>query len=141
MLGSLKKYAGMAAVGTVTVTGGATIAHTSGVLATGALLANADGTIDKSEGGSVTQLSASTDWLRPVTASPSIYQAMLTVVSGASPDSGDDIDTWLPLSSNRSWSVSTASGTVDAVWRLHIRRGSSGSALDTGDYTIDLLAN
>lgn len=76
------------------------------------------------------------DWIDPKSSAPGSYEVRATLVSG-SIDSGI-LNTWLPLSSTRSWSVGvTVAGTnQSATLTVEIRLG--GTVLDTT--TVDLYA-
>jgi len=102
---------------------------------------NTDGTIDKRENGSYTQVSTTTDWIIPNTAAATDYEVRVTGLTGDAWDSSPVADgTWTDLSVAREWNIqdtnSTAAGAKSTAWTFEIRKGS-GATLDTGSYTAD----
>lgn len=71
------------------------------------------------------------------------FQIRLTVQSGAAPNGfSDDIDTWLPLTEQRSWFLSlSAVGTSTGTWLLEIRCDGSMPALASATYTVSVTEN
>lgn len=72
------------------------------------------------------------DWISPKSAAPSDYEVRATHTGGDSGGyGGAALDTWLPLSSNRTWTVTQATeGIREAQLTIEIRKGS-GSVLDS----------
>ena len=115
-----------------------------------ALRINADGTIDKrvGVGGSYVQIDAGTDWIIPNGDASANFEVKIEEIScsGCGSNtfqnpggSGKGLSTWWTLGSSREWSIRRpASQTGVGVWdfTVHIREGSEGGALDTGDFTL-----
>jgi len=107
---------------------------------------NTDGTIDKRENGSYSQVSAATDWIIPNVAAATDYEVRATSVTGdAWATSPVADDTWIDLSAAREWNVQDtnplAGGTKSTSWTFEIRKGagatlSSGSYSATADYEV-----
>lgn len=133
MLGGGSNYPGV-----VTVSG-ATILHTVSDPnnAFAIVIVRADGTIDRDEGGSVTQLSASTDWIIPNSEASGDFEVRFTLQSGDTPNTGNSsTGSWLALSSDRSIGYSQGVvGTSSGVILVEIRY-LSGAAIDSGEYDI-----
>ena len=105
---------------------------------------NADGTVDKLENVTYTQLDASTDWIIPNSAANGVYQVRITnVVDVGGTDAGFNDeqaaaeDTWISLSSNRQWSCvavgATGADSVGYNFDVQIRY-AGGPVLATGNY-------
>lgn len=93
--------------------------------ATYTLLSN--GTVDRSPVGFVE------NWITPTSAAGAAYEALLHQVSGST-ITGSALDTWLPLSSNRAWSLTQAgAGELVAVATVSIRRASDAVVLATAN--------
>lgn len=88
--------------------------------------------------GDISQFKTSTgtadigDWISPKTAAPGSYEVRATLFSGA-PISGTT-NTWLALSTTRSWSLSVTSGQSLSVIDIEIRLGTT--VLDTTRVTL-----
>lgn len=125
-------------VGTVTLTN-ASITDSGGAPARATVIVRTDGTLDKREGGTVTQINTSTDWIIPNVAASSSYQAKWDLVSGDAPTevtAGWTEASWQAISSDLTVGYATgAPGTESGVVRVSIRLGT-GATLDTGDYTL-----
>ena len=123
--------------GTVTLTN-ATITDSGGAPARALVIINSDGTVDKREGGSVSQINASTDWIIPNGKADSNYEAKWDLISGDAPTgaTGGWLENdWTALSSDLQVGYITgAPGTESGVIRVSIRY-NGGSVLDTGDFT------
>ncbi len=129
---SLVDILDLAAVITVS---GEVISHTSLGTATAGIRFNTDGTVDKLVGSTYTQIDASTDWLRPVGFAPGDYEVRLESNSGDAFDVGPAVGTWVALTSAREWKqVRATNGTDTNTAVFGIRKGSSGSAEDTGSF-------
>ena len=122
--------------GIVTVSGENISAAQLGT-AVAAVRFNSAGTVDRGLNGSFTQIDIDTDWIRPVSAAPGLYEIRLTVVSGNSPTGASAaINTWLPLTATRFWELSnSAIGSRSGVWGVEIRLGS-GPVLDSANYNM-----
>ena len=114
---------------------GASITHNGGGGgATAGIRFNADGTVDKREGGTYTQISSTTDWISPNGLATSDYEVRYTSASKAFDTEAAAEDTWIALGSNREWNLS-ASGDVDGLTcTFEIRIG--GVTQDTGAYSF-----
>ncbi len=77
------------------------------------------------------------DWLSPTSSAPGLYEIRATVVSGSV--SGSSTGTWLALTSNRAWTVTSPGfvGTNTAQLTVEIRN-NGGSVLDST--TVNLSA-
>ena len=97
---------------------------------------NTDGTIDKREGSTYTQIDSGTDWIIPNSAAAANFEFRCTN-SGDTLNAGSDaVDTWLDLSGGAlEWFVSTSVDAVSLNLTIEVRRGSSGAAVDSGVYT------
>lgn len=105
---------------------------------------NTDGTIDSRANGSYTQIDSTTDWIIPNGAANSDYEVRITNVvwtqGSAFTTEAATEDTWIDMSAAREWSVTdtnpSSPGIQDVTFDLEIRYGSSGSAMDSGSYTL-----
>ena len=62
------------------------------------------------------------------------YEARLTVSAGSSPNSGDTVNSWLALSSDRSWTITQSDpGSQTGTWLVEIRI-ASGSVLASASF-------
>lgn len=86
------------------------------------LLLNTDGTLDKLEQVTTTQLNASTDWVIPNSAAPDLFEAFMTMVSGDNFQVGS-LDTWISIiSGNIQWRYQKGTvGVLQGVGTLSIR--------------------
>lgn len=78
------------------------------------------------------------DWISPTGLAPGTYECRATLQSGTSPSG--TLNTWLALTSNRSWSLTrTTVGTVSCVILVEIRLGSTvlASANITLEATVE----
>tara|TARA_Y100001951_G_C11289985_1_gene271439 strand:+ start:198 stop:755 length:558 start_codon:yes stop_codon:yes gene_type:complete len=75
------------------------------------------------------------NWVTPTSAAPSDYQIRASTTGGSPPDGGSSLNTWVPLSSQRTWSRSSSSGTVTSTILIEIRKGT-GPVLESGSITI-----
>lgn len=64
------------------------------------------------------------------------YEARATKVSGTTPSG--TLSTWLALSSDRTWSLSSAAGWYTCVLTVEIRRASTSEVLDTATITLEV---
>ncbi len=103
---------------------------------------NPDGTVDKREGGSVTQIDSGTDWIIPNIAASSIYEVRFTGLTGdAFNVLSAAADNWVDIGTGRAWGyTNTTNGTTasgDATFE--IRRGSSGAAIVGATYDLTAI--
>lgn len=106
------------------------------------ILVNDDGTVDKVEGGTTTQVDAATDWIIPNSAAPGDYEVRWTNLG-----TGDDTpsataaeDVWHPLDSGVFHVTLNSGPTVEsysATFDLEIRLGS-GPVLASGQYSLSV---
>ncbi len=76
------------------------------------------------------------DWILPNGAAPDDYEIRANSSSPDTPDSGT-MDTWLALSSSRTWSESRSGVGIDSkTFTVDIRKGSSGDPLITRTCTL-----
>ena len=99
---------------------------------------NSDGTVDKREGGTVSQIDSGTDWIIPNSSADSIYEVRFTGLTGDAFDvNAAAADTWIDLSANRTWGYTRGTvGTNTGSATFEIRIGSSGSAQTSASYTL-----
>ena len=104
---------------------------------TSGYMLESDGDIQRITNGS---LSDQGDWVNPKSAAPGPYRARVTMISGTL-SGGDAVNTWLPLTSDRVWTLTRPSppngnGTTTARFLLEIDDGA-GNVLDTADITLN----
>ena len=129
-----------AGVATVTLTD-ATISHVTAAPAAVALVTiNTDGTVDKTEGVTVTQLNPTTDWIIPNEKASSQYEVKWDVISGTTPNTKTtwpDEATYVDISTVRTIGHTLGTtATVGCVLRISIRR-NGGAVIDTADFTLN----
>lgn len=128
-----------AGIGTVTVSG-ETITDTrpQPVDAKAGIRVNNDGTIDKRENTTYTQIDGSTDWIIPNQHDGLTYHARLTVVSGSSPSAGSDaVNSWIPITDNPEWAlIEGGSSSSTGTWLLEISGDGGGTVLDSANYVM-----
>lgn len=88
------------------------------------------------------------EWMRfPVEpATAALYEMRATVLSvsgtGVLDVTAGTLNTWLPMTSNRSWTIADTVGALGTagilVLRLEVREASTGIVQDSGTYTIEL---
>ncbi len=108
---------------------------------------NTDGTIDEGSsidgvGLSYVQVDSATDWIIPNETASSEYEVRVTNVVGDAFTSSPGADgTWFDLSTARTWTLTHAdsSGTDTVTFDFEIRRGSSGAALVSAEYTLIVI--
>lgn len=131
-----------AGAGVVTLTGatgGSQIFDSNGTNAIALLIANSDGTTDKDEGGSVTQINSADDWLRPTSLAPGPHRVRFTLQSGDTPNGGNSsgsLGSWLALTSGRSIGYDATSSTLSGTILVEIDDGH-GNVLDSAEYDIE----
>lgn len=77
-----------------------------------------------------------TNWVTP-TSSAANYEVRATKVSGDTPNPGDALNTWLPCTSNRSWTLQlTGIGRLDCVLTIEIRDAATQTVRDTATITM-----
>jgi len=110
---------------------------------TGSFIVDNDGNMYTQENASpVIQIDTATDWIRPADRSPGDYEVRYTSVTGdtANLTCTTAVDTWHPLSSG-DWTITVsdtnlAVGPKSCTFTIEIRKGSTGSALVSGSYTL-----
>ncbi len=119
--------------GVVTLSG-ASISDTFAATCAVGVTFKSDGTVTKgTTSGGTTQLSSTTDWIRPVI-SPGSYTVRAHVASGTSP-AGDSLDTDLALSSDRGWTLTQiASGNKSCSLTITIKLG--GTTVASATYSL-----
>lgn len=131
--------------GVVTVSGEAVNDSDSGG-ATGGIRFNSDGTIDKLEGASYSQIDSGTDWIIPNIAASGDFDVRCTNVSSGTSDDWTTEpaaeDVWINLGSDREWkmAVSAPFGLHDLTCDFEVRY-NGGAAEDTGTFTLDLIVS
>lgn len=130
-----------AGAGVVTLSGasGPGIVDADGSNALALLIVNSDGTTDKDEGGSVTQINSADDWLRPTSIAPGPHRVRFTLQSGDTPNSGNSsgsLGSWLALTSGRSIGYNATSSTLSGTILVEIDDGN-GNVLASATYDIE----
>lgn len=74
------------------------------------------------------------DWLSPKTGAPGAYEIRAILNSGT-PPAGSAVGSWLPLTSNRSWILSS-SPSQSKTCQLTIEIRSGATVLDSGTITL-----
>lgn len=80
------------------------------------------------------------DWITPISAAGggAAYECRATLLSGTSPSG--TLNTWLSLTSDRSWSLSRSTiGTTTCTLTIEIRRASDGTVLTSQSVTITAI--
>jgi len=126
----------------VTVSGGSAADLGINRDARATIVVRTDGTIDKIENTTTTQLSPTTDHTRPNGDSPGVLECRYTGLTGdpldASSSSAEDI--WRTLVTGDHFFEQRAGPAAESnvsTITIEIRNGSSGPALDSGSYTLD----
>lgn len=109
--------------------------NTLGSPATANISFNSAGTVTEAiNGGAATTLY---NWCIPASEAAN-YEIYATLTSGAVSGGSSAFNTWLALSSNRAWQVTTSSGVASAIINVGIRRASTTTILASAD--IELYA-
>ena len=109
--------------------------NTLGSPATANISFNSTGaTTEAINGGAATTLY---NWCVPA-AEAGNYEIYATLTSGSVSGGSSAFNTWLALSTNRAWQVSTSSGIASAIINVGIRRSGSTTILASAD--IELYA-
>lgn len=120
----------------VTVTGGDAIHHavTNGNTATAILRIRADGTIEKTEGVTQTQLQSATDWIIPNNANDGLYEVKFSKgILDDAPTGGDALDVWHFLSANRTVEYVESTNDTEIFANITTRiRYNGGAEIDSG---------
>lgn len=100
-----------------------------------------DGTVEKYESFSYTQIDAATDWIIPnLAASKRSYVVKATELgqTGTGSRTGPTLGSWHALTTNREWKVSRTSGVGSATWDLTIEISADGgtTTLDSATYNL-----
>ena len=98
---------------------------------------NADGTVDKKEALTFTQIDSGTDWVIPNGAASSDFEVRYTALTGdAFTTAAAAEDTWIDLGSARLWEIrSDAGDNLSNSSTFEIRK-NGGAVLDSATYTI-----
>ena len=133
--------------GEVVTVSGASISHSdSGASAQAGVKFNSDGTVDKQELVTFTQINPTTDWIIPANDFGGIYYISWTddsrTVNGgifSEPFASSGGTNWQPLTSNRLWTVTNSSNAA-SQWVITIRiSGDAGlTTLASNTYTLDV---
>lgn len=105
------------------------------------LIINPDGTLDKLENGSTTQIDASTDWIIPNGAASSSYQVRFTNLAGTITGAGTTLteDVWADIDQvhgiRTARPIAQGNGQTGATFDLEIRLGT-GATLASASYTL-----
>lgn len=128
----------------LTLSGGNLPAGNSGAICTAQFKVDNDGNMYSRVNNTVwNQISSTTDWVRPASASPGSYEVRYTNASG---DTGflsatTAEDTWHPMTTG-DWIITITDDTPigatqsSATFDIEIRIGSSGSAAVSASYTL-----
>lgn len=97
-----------------------------------------DGNIYVADGASEVQANATTDWVRPTTASSSLYEVKWDFLSGDTPNAGNMAveGTWYALSIDRTVGLSVGVPILDTCDLTISIRYDGGSVLDSATFTI-----
>lgn len=135
MINLLFLMAGQGGQGIVSLSG-ETISDTGSAPARALVIINTDGTVDKREGLSVTQIDSATDWIQPNASATSLYEVKWEQVSGLSLTTGPTESAWVFLTSSREFGYETdAPGTESGVITVHIR-WNGGDELASATYAL-----
>ena len=107
---------------------------------------NSNGNAYKTEGSTRTQISTSTDWVRPTSAAGSDYEIKATKNTYDPTPAGSSLNTWLSLASTRGWSLSASylsdgENDVGCSLTISIRDAATNTVLDTGSYSLTNFYN
>lgn len=109
--------------------------NTLGSPATANVSFNSSGTVTEAiNGAPATTLY---NWCVPTSEAPN-YEIYATLTSGGVSGGSSAFNTWLALSSNRAWQVTTSAGVASAIINVGIRRAGSTTILASAD--IELYA-
>ncbi len=129
----------------VVTVSGETISHSvdNGNTATTRVQVRQDGTIEKREGSTDTQVDASTDWIIPNNANDDLYEVMFTRVVPFSdaPTGGDALDVWHRIDQTIrfvEYANSVDDTDLGGTITVHIRY-NGGAELDTGGYNMSSI--
>lgn len=129
--------------GSVTVTvSGESISHNvdSGLTARAGVRVNSDGTIDKLEGVTYTQIDSSTDWRIPNGSGIGYYVQFTKGVLDPNPTVGT-LNSWLQITTNREvyYEESDFNQSNGGTITIEISATTGGGSpiLDSGDYPLD----
>ena len=107
-----------------------------------AVIIRTDGTVDKIENTTTTQIDSGTDWIIPNGDASSSYEVRYTNRTGDALDGSTSLaeDTWGAISSDRyfeqRWSIGAGVGGKSSVFDLEIRF-NGGSVLDSAQYQLN----
>jgi hypothetical protein len=134
MSGALTAMLGMGS-GKITRVTGATIDDAAGVQA--GIRFNADGTTDKLENATYTQINGSSDWIYPPPPGSIAVEIHCDVISGSV--TGDSTGVWLSLSASqaREWKCLGPAGAASITITL---RNLAGTQIAQGSYTLTAVA-
>ena len=106
------------------------------------IIFRADGTVDKKEGATTTQIDTGTDWVIPNVAANATYDVRFVGLTGdAFTAEAASVNTWIDLGSDRTWSLEKSiPGGYDNSVTFEIR-GGGGTTLDTAVYTFTLVVS
>lgn len=102
---------------------------------------NSDGTVDSYsfDGATLTltQIDTATDWVIPNSAAPDDYEVQCTDNNANLAGGSDTSGSYIVLTSNRTWyvQVTVAASSANLDVDVGVRKGNSGSAIDSGNYT------
>lgn len=97
---------------------------------------NSDGTIDKNEGGSYTQIDANTDWIIPNGADKTPYTVRCTDNNANLAAGSAATGTWLAATSTWNWYIEqTSFGTKNLDIDLEISPDGGTTIIASGNYT------
>lgn len=117
---------------------GSLIRSTGGAPQLSGIRFNADGTVDSKKNAVYTQLTAATNWIIPNSGGGGAYQVRFTDHSGTVFTTlAAAEDTWIDLSSDREWFMSSVINATMTV-TFEIRRGT-GAVLASANYPIEVV--
>ena len=103
------------------------------------IIFNTDGTVDKREGGAVSQIDTATDWIIPNSGADGIYEVRYTNLSGdAFTVSAAAADTWIALTAGRTRGYTNTSNgtTTSSTADFQIRLGGGGGSITSANYSL-----
>ena len=126
---------------TVTLSG-ETIADSDSGGATVSIFFRSDGTVDKKEGASTSQIDSATDWIIPNGSADSTYEVRCTNIAGDTWSAEAAAEgTWVGLGSDREWRFTDSiPGGYSLTCDFEIRK-DGGAALASTGYTFNLTVS
>jgi hypothetical protein len=128
----------------LTLSGGSAQDIDSGASATAGFRFNTDGTVDRLQGSSYTQISAATDWIIPNQAADSTYDVRITNIGVGDPftDLAAAEDVWIDLGTNREYKLVNSGGDLKSnTCDFEIRNDAGTTVASTAGGSYDVEAD